>query len=220
MRFSRTNLMIFRRVLIRRNQQMTVKDNTLSLTDHNMVFGTNRKTPMLSIAKSASGGLYCSPGHLQQNIEHRKLSIETLSHLLKNCRRVCGLAANRIYSMRYDLQKKIKSIGKRYGHYGHPSAIVHYLLPIIAIQGSWGQLQWTGNILNMAILEPPRYGQTMATMAASMASRLSANRMFFYTAFSKGQKQVGQVGQVGQCSIVSTISCLLSRYKAPVAGWS
>jgi len=32
-----------------------------------------------------------------------------------------------------------------------------------------------------------------------------------------GQKQVGQAGQ---WSIVSTISCHLSRYKAPVAGWS
>ncbi len=121
---------------------MTVKDNTLSLTDHNMVFGTNRKTPMLNIAKSASGGLYCSPDHLQQNIEHRKLSIETLSHLLKNCRRVC---------------------------------------------------------------------------------RRAENRTFFYTAlFLKiVRKEVGQVGQAGVCGVLFTaIHGLLSRYRAPVAGWT
>lgn len=72
------------------------------------------------------------------------------------------------------IYKKIKSIGKRYGHYGHyghPSAIVHYLLPIIAIQGPWGRLERIDNILILAILETPSYGQTMASMAGSMAGR-------------------------------------------------
>ncbi len=90
---------------------LTVKDNTLSLTDHNMVFGTNRKTPMLNIAKSASGGLYCSPDHLQQNIEHRKLSIETLSHLLKACKRVCRRAENRTFFYTELFSKKLKRSG-------------------------------------------------------------------------------------------------------------
>lgn len=56
-----------------------------------------------------------------------------------------------------------------------------------------------------------------AQLSQATGLPLAANRMFFYTAFSKGQKQVGQVGQ---WSIVSTIYCLLSRYKASIAGWS
>ena len=83
---------------------MSIKDNTLSLTDHNMDFGTNRKTSML----------YCSPDHLQQNIEHRKLSIETLSQAKRLWRSLT--AGYILYGMIF--KKKIKTSQKEVGQVG------------------------------------------------------------------------------------------------------
>ena len=83
---------------------MSVKDNTLSLADHIMDFGTNRKNSML----------YSLLSTLQQNIEHRKLSIETLSQAKRLWRSLT--AGYILYGM--ISKKKIKTSQKEVGQVG------------------------------------------------------------------------------------------------------
>ena len=131
---------------------MTVKENRLSLADHDMNFGLNRtklcldwmeavilllgKNKLDGVEINSLFGIDRTKLNLQQNIENRKLSIETLSHLLK----ACGLSFLCDMS---NLQKN-QNKSKRSGPSG-PSGISGVLLAAIycllsrykAPEGGW-----------------------------------------------------------------------------------
>ena len=136
---------------------MTVKENTLSLTDHNMVFGTNRKTSMLySLLSTLQQNIehrklsIKTPDHLQQNIEHRKLSIETLSQAKRLCRSL--VAGYILYGMISKKKKQAKKVWTLWPLWP-PEFNCPLSTAFTAIQDPWGRLKWIGNVYTRPYLD-------------------------------------------------------------------